>query len=638
MQRFLFRAGFPACYNPCVSGIPRCRAMPAPPPGRPGADRNLLFGVLALQMDLVARDQLVAAMHAWVLDKTKPLGQVLEEQGALAEADRTAVDALVDRHLARHGGDPERSLGALTVPSPLRQELRGLADGDLDASLALVPEGGTPTVSYNPPADGQARYQVLRPHAKGGLGEVFVALDGELQREVALKEIDGKHAHDPDSRGRFVREAEITGKLEHPGVVPVHGLGQHADGRPYYVMRFVRGETLKEAIARFHGAPGGGELELRGLLNRFVAVCNTVAYAHSRGVIHRDLKPSNILLGPYGETLVVDWGLAKAVGSGQRTGGTEEEKEPTLVPQLADGSAETVAGSALGTPAYMSPEQAAGRLEELGPASDVYGLGATLYTLLTSRPPIEGKDSAEVLRKAQKGEILPLRRVKSGVPAALEAVCLRAMARRPEKRYGSALELAADVEHWLADQPVAAWPEPWSARARRWARRHRAWVTAGLAALAVGMAGLVAGVFVLGAAAEAEAKARKTAEEKGQQAKDKEEEAKGQRDEARRRGEETRRVLYDAHMNLAQREYEAHNITHVRELLAQHAAPPPGAEDLRGFEWHYWNRVAVQRELHTLKGTSGFHIVAWSPDGKRLAGAENNVWRLWDAASGQQLT
>src|SRR5215467_10893128 len=154
------------------------------------------------------------------------------------------------------------------------------------------------------------RYQILRPHDKGGIGEVFVALDQELNRQVALKEIQEQHASDPRNLGRFVREAEITGGLEHPGIVPVYGLGQYADGRPFYAMRFIQGETLKDAIVKYHAGDTG--VTLRGLLTRFVAVCNTIAYAHSRGVIHRDLKPSNIMLGKYGETLVVDWGMAKA--------------------------------------------------------------------------------------------------------------------------------------------------------------------------------------------------------------------------------------------------------------------------------------------------------------------------------------
>src|SRR5262249_6188263 len=155
-----------------------------------------------------------------------------------------------------------------------------------------------------------------------------VALDREVHREVALKEIQPQHADDPSSRGRFLREAEITGGLEHPGIVPVYGLGQYADGRPFYTMRLIQGETLKDAIRRFHGGEPG--LTLRGLAVRFVAVCNAVAYAHSRGVLHRDLKPSNVMLGKFGETLVVDWGLAKAVGRDQAQEAKGEGDEPLL--------------------------------------------------------------------------------------------------------------------------------------------------------------------------------------------------------------------------------------------------------------------------------------------------------------------
>jgi tetratricopeptide (TPR) repeat protein len=315
-------------------------------------------------------------------------------------------------------------------------------------------------------------------------------VDGELHREVALKEIQERFADDPQRRQRFLLEAEITGGLEHPGVVPVYGLGHYADGRPYYAMRFVRGDSLQEAIAAFHRAdvPGrdAGEraLAFRSLLGRFVDICNAVAYAHSRGVLHRDLKPRNVMLGQYGETLVVDWGLAKVVGRSEPGNG---EGEATLRPASVSGLAATLAGSAMGTPAYMSPEQAAGRLEELGPASGSYGLGASLYALLTGQEPVTGADVGEILGKVRRGAVLPARQVKRSVPAALEAVCQKAMALRPEERYESARALADDVEHWQADEPVRAYREPWRQRAGRWMRRHRTAVTtlaAGL--LAVG--------------------------------------------------------------------------------------------------------------------------------------------------------
>ena len=165
--------------------------------------------------------------------------------------------------------------------------------------------------------DSQIAISPTARHAKGGLGEVFVARDEELNREVALKEIQLQFSQDPVSRSRFLSEAEITGSLEHPGIVPVYGLGRHDDGRPFYAMRFIKGNTLKEAIDEFHNVslvdrdPGARTLGLRALLRRLIDVCNAIAYAHNRGVLHRDLKPSNVMLGPYGETLVVDWGLAK---------------------------------------------------------------------------------------------------------------------------------------------------------------------------------------------------------------------------------------------------------------------------------------------------------------------------------------
>jgi tetratricopeptide (TPR) repeat protein/tRNA A-37 threonylcarbamoyl transferase component Bud32 len=330
-------------------------------------------------------------------------------------------------------------------------------------------------------AAGMPRYRVLRPHAKDGLGEVFVAHDEELNREVALKEIQARHADNPASRSRFLVEAEITGRLEHPGIVPIYGLGCYADGRPFYAMRFVEGDNLKAAIQRFHKAdqPGrdGGErrLAFRELLRRFVDVCNAVAFAHSRGVLHRDLKPDNVMLGKYGETLVVDWGLAKAVGDA-------DHLPEALAPRLMNPEVGTLAGSALGTPAYMSPEQAAGELDRLGPASDVYGLGATLYALLTSKAPVEGVDVEDVLSKVKNGDLIPPRQVVPTTPAALDAVCRKAMALRPQDRYPGASELAVEVERWLADEPVQAYREPWAARAGRWVRRHRQLVT-GAAAL-----------------------------------------------------------------------------------------------------------------------------------------------------------
>jgi Flp pilus assembly protein TadD/tRNA A-37 threonylcarbamoyl transferase component Bud32 len=330
------------------------------------------------------------------------------------------------------------------------------------------------------------RYRRLRAHARGGLGEVFVALDGELSREVALKEIQDRFADHPGHRARFLREAEVTGKLEHPGVVPVYGLGVYTDGRPYYAMRFIRGESMHDALRRFHQAderpgrdPGERSLALRELLGRFVAVCNAVGYAHVRGVIHRDIKPANVMLGEYGETLVVDWGLSRVLDQPESEATVAEK--PILLGS-GSGSTPTEVGQVVGTPGFMPPEQAQGQHDRVGVASDVFSLGATLYTLLTGQAPYSGED---VLAQARRGEIVPARQRKRSVPPALEAICQKAMAKRPEDRYPTARVLADEVQRWLAGEPVQAWPEPWVVKAGRWVRKHRVLATSTVAALVV---------------------------------------------------------------------------------------------------------------------------------------------------------
>lgn len=456
-------------------------------------ERDLLMGVAALERGIIARKDLLGALRAWLDDGGSSLGVILMDQGALTHLEHDDLRQTVARKLDesdrefRAGNELTRETECLVRGEDERETvaLRGASDGDAIA-VGVEPAAGS-------------RYQVLRPHAQGGLGQIFLALDAELGRRVALKEIRPRHAANAISRQRFLAEARITGRLEHPGIVPVHGMGVHPDGRPYYAMRFINGEDLSTAIHRFHvGTNDFASRELRWLLRRFIDVCDTIAYAHSRGVIHRDLKPSNIMLGPYGETLVMDWGVARPMRGTDLVGEHEAEdhSDDETIVRPFEGAAGTMMGQAVGTPAYMSPEQAVGDTGAVGPASDVYSLGATLYVLLTDRRPFVG-DLEDILHDIQNGRFPAPRELNRRVPAALEAVCLRAMATDPAMRYPTAQALGIEIEHFLADEPVSAWPDPWTVRLRRWVRRRYPLVAGCAAAAGVALIALAVAVPLL---------------------------------------------------------------------------------------------------------------------------------------------
>jgi serine/threonine-protein kinase len=411
-------------------------------------DRNLLFGVLALQAGLIDAPQFIEAFLLWTTRKTERLAELLIERAWIEPDDQAHVEYLLERRLRKYGGDVQTSLAA--VPDDIKRSLAALGDDDIRRSLAVGAPAAEPhsvaTIDHVPAL--AERYCRLRLHAVGGIGRVWLAHDGGLGRDVALKELRPERAEQATLRARFLQEAQITGQIEHPGIIPVYELARGGeDGQPFYTMRFVKGRTLSEAARAYHERRSAGRadaLELPGLLNAFVTVCNAVAYAHSRGVIHRDLKGQNVLLGDFGEVVVLDWGLAKVVGRPEAEAGA-----PSVVLDAAGAdSGYTVQGQALGTPAYMAPEQAAGQLAQIDRRTDVYGLGAILYEILTGVPPFSGASTEEVLRKVREEEPAPPRERWPEVPPALEALCLRALAKRSEDRPGAAVELAQEVQGW----------------------------------------------------------------------------------------------------------------------------------------------------------------------------------------------
>lgn len=319
--------------------------------------------------------------------------------------------------------------------------MRSLSDQKLDRLRQLATE----------PDFGGTKYHVIRELGHGGMGTVYLALDSDLNREVAIK-ILNTAPDEAELARRMVREAQIIARLEHPGIVPVHDVGELPDGRVFYAMKLIRGERLDE-YARSASS-------IKDRLRKFQAACDAVSFAHAHGVIHRDLKPQNIMIGAFGEVLVLDWGVAKILPPSENA----SEAETLRIPPHASNDVKgddidhsTTHGTVIGTVKYMSPEQERGETKALDQRSDVYSLGAILYFLLTNRSPAAAKP----------------REANAAVTKPAEAVCLKAMALSRADRYESAAELAADVAGLLNDEPVSAYRENWFEKISRWISKNR---------------------------------------------------------------------------------------------------------------------------------------------------------------------
>ncbi len=347
-----------------------------------------------------------------------------------------------------------------------------MGDPRPDAEIETIASGGTvaPTLRTGgtaPASDGDGpavvspeHYRIEGEFARGGMGRVLLARDRRLDRTVALKELH--EGAGPGAAGRFVREALVTARLQHPAIVPVYEAGRWPGGRPFYAMKLVEGRSLDGLLS------DAGSLAGRlAFLPHLIAVAEAVAYAHGQRVVHRDLKPANVLVGPFGETVVVDWGLARELGAGQAV-----EREESGAAPAAAGAGQTVTGTVLGTPSYMPPEQARGL--PVDERADVYALGAMLYFLLAGAPPHAGKTAEEALAAAAGGRVEPVERHEPEAPAELVTIARQAMAPAPGDRYPSARELAADLRRFQTGQLVGVHHYSTRELLRRFVKRHRA--------------------------------------------------------------------------------------------------------------------------------------------------------------------
>jgi eukaryotic-like serine/threonine-protein kinase len=477
---------------------------------------------------------------------------------------------------------------------------KGRGGSAVDDTLPLGPRPAVPTAAEAPSHE---RYERTEKLGEGGMSWVFAARDRELDRVVAFKELRNPS---PTAVERFLREARITARLQHPGIVPLYDVGRFPDGTPFYTMRQVSGQTLDDAIAARPTLA-----ERLTLLPVIIAVGEAIAYAHSRRVVHRDLKPLNVLVGAFGETLVIDWGIAKELDAPA----DDVAAEPR--PRKAD---RTAVGAVMGTPAYMPPEQAEGR--EIDERADVYALGAMLYALLAGTPPYDGPTWTGVLSQVKRGSPPPLTALAPDAPRALESIAVRAMDRDPARRYPDAAALTEELKRFQAGQLVAAHDYTVGELIVRWLKRNRKLVALGALSLV--------GFVVLGAFAVKNVTNERN-EADSQRARAVAEASRAE--QARVQAEARRDELLLAQARALVDEDPTKAMITLRQL-------PESAAGWREAQDVAVDALSAGVTIETLADHSGpVTALAMAPDGKTLASVgEDGTLRLWDVASGTART
>lgn len=439
-------------------------------------EEDIALAAELMQSGLVSEREIAAAVSDWSLHGSVSLAEHLEKRSLLAGAQMESIRQLaaqrVDRARRSAAGGSEMPAGGQSMLLATLERLDGSGRVAKLLGVTVAARGGEQDARVT-----EGRYELIRKLGQGGLGRVWLARDVHLNRYVALKEISHSAGANEQAIERFKHEAEITGRLDHPSIVPIYQLGEDvATKRVFYAMRFLGRATLQDSIIEYHERREEGDEDpmlLRHLLTAFVNVCHAIGYAHSRKVIHRDLKPENVVIDSFGQVIVIDWGLAKVV---------DETSIESLMDTVSVGSADrTTEGQVLGTPLYMAPEQAAGRLDELDNRTDIYGLGAILFSIVTGFAPHEktqkesvnsGVGARGMISAIASGATPSALAANPDTDPALDAICRKAMARRRYARYQLATELAEDVQRWMAGEPVTAYQESFMRRVSRWKSQH----------------------------------------------------------------------------------------------------------------------------------------------------------------------